>query len=81
MGGSHMCRKPRLVGSHICRKPRWGDPIPPGSQTWNPISAGNLDGGGGGGGRGGPISAGNLDCGSHISRNSRSDGIPYLQET
>ena len=32
-------------------------------------------------GGGGPISAANLDCGFHISRNPRSEGIPYLQET
>ena len=55
------------LGSRICMKPRWGDPVPTGSQMWNSISAGNLDGGGGGGD---PISAGNLH-----------GGIPYLQET
>ena len=65
-----------MGGSHLCRKPRWGDPIPTASQTSDPISPGNLDGGGGD-----PISAGNLDWGSHISRNPRSQGIPYLQET
>ena len=76
-----------MGGSHMCRKPRWGDPIsagnldgeipiPTGSKTWDPISVGNLDGGGGC-----PISAGHLDWGSHISRNPRSEGIPYLLET
>ena len=49
-GRSHICRRPRCGvggGSHLCRKNRWGDPIPTGSQILDPISAGNLDGGGG----------------------------------
>ena len=58
-----------MGGSHICSEPRWGDPISTGSQTWDPISTGNLDGGGGipyleetyMGGGGDPMSAGNLD--------------------
>ena len=37
------------LGSYICMNPRWGDPVPTGSQMWDSISAGNLDGGGGGG--------------------------------
>ena len=59
VGGSHICRKSRVGGgSHICIKNLdcEGDPIPTGSQMWDPISAGNLDGGD-------PISAGNLDGG------------------
>ena len=45
------------VGSHICRKPSLGEnPIPTGSQMWDPISAGSIDGGD-------PVSAGNLDVG------------------
>ena len=50
------------------------NPIPAGSQMWDPISAGNLDGGD-------PISAGNLDGGNPISIGNLDVGIPYLQET
>ena len=57
------------LGSHICMNPRWGDPVPTGSQMWDSISAGNLDGGGGGG-RGIPYLQVTLMA-----------GIPYLQET
>ena len=55
-------------GSHICRKPRSGggeNPIPTGSQMWDPKSAGSLYGEGGF-----PISAENLDGGSHTYRKS-----------
>ena len=54
-GGSHICIKPRWGGPHICRKPGGGggeshtievvNPISAGSPMWDPISAGNLDGG------------------------------------
>ena len=47
-GGIPYLQESLMWVSHICRKPRWGDPIPTGSQMWDPISAGNLDGGGGG---------------------------------
>ena len=59
-------------GSQICRKPRW----------WDPICAGNLDGGD-------PISAGNLDGEIPYLQKTymggggdpMGGGISYLQET
>ena len=47
VGGSHICRKSRVGGIPYLHKNLdcEGDPIPTGSQMWDPISAGNLDGG------------------------------------
>ena len=52
----------------------WGNPIPTGSQMWDPISAESLEGGGGD-----PIYAENLHRGIPYLQEARF-GIPYLQE-
>ena len=43
--GPHICRKPISGIPYLQEAWMWGDPVPTGSQMRNPISARNLDGG------------------------------------
>ena len=95
VGGSHICMKPRWgggshtfrkpdVGSQICSKPRcWGIPyLQETSMGVDPISARNLDGGGGGGNTylqetyvGGSHTYRKPDMGYHVCRENLDWGI------